>query len=154
MSRIFSALLASAVLVALVTVTTTSKHGVRAVYARSGCTDATLTGNYAFSQPGFTTPNKSVKGNEDPAAAVGVFAFDGAGNISSSYTVAFKGVISAGQTGSGTYTVNSDCTGSISFTAGDAAGFTLNTVIVGGGIEIFGIATTPSYTVTVDAKKQ
>jgi hypothetical protein len=46
MKRIVSALLALAVLAALVIVATTSKHGVRAVHAQSGCTNATLTGNY------------------------------------------------------------------------------------------------------------
>jgi len=37
---------------------------------------------------------------------------------------------------------------------GDAAGVTLNMVIIGGGAEIFGIDTRASYTTTFDAKKQ
>jgi len=125
--RIVSALLALAVLAALVIVTTTPKHGVRAVYASSGCTDATLTGNYSFVYSGFTTPNRSVAGQEDPQAAVGVFTFDGAGNVSTSYAVSFRGVTSGSQSGTGTYSVNSDCTGSMSFTTGDAAGLNFNT---------------------------
>jgi hypothetical protein len=74
MKRTFSALLALAVAATLVVLMTTSKskHGVPVVYAQSGCSVATLTGNYAFSNPGFTTPNKSISGSEDPFAAVGV----------------------------------------------------------------------------------
>lgn len=152
MKRTFSALLALAVAATLVVLMTTSKskHGVPVVYAQSGCSVATLTGNYAFSNPGFTTPNKSISGSEDPFAAVGVLTFDGAGNISTNFTLAFKGAISPGQTGSGTYTVNSDCTGSISL----PTVVNFNMVIIGGGTEIFGIETTPSFTGTLDAKKQ
>jgi hypothetical protein len=85
---------------------------------------------------------------------VGVVAFDGAGNASTSYTLVTNGVAAAGLTGSGTYTVNSDCTGSISFTTGDAAGLTFNMVIIGGGTEIFAIHTTPGITGALDGKKQ
>ena len=143
MKRILSVLFA---LVVVVTTTST-------VYAQ--CSNATLTGSYAFSTPGFTTTGRgTVVGHEDPFAAMGVLAFDGAGSISISYTFAFRGVISPGLTSSGTYTVNSDCTGSISFTTGDAAGLNLNTAIIGGGTELFGIITTPTFTANFDAKKQ
>ena len=154
MKRIVSALLALVVLAALVILATTSKHTVSAVYASSGCSNATLTGNYAFNYTGFTTPHSPVTGNEDPIAVVGVFALDGNGNASISSTLAFLGAIHPNQTGSGTYTVNSDCTGSMSFTTGDVAGVTLNTVVIGGGTEIFGIDTRPSFTTTFHAKKQ
>ncbi len=83
-----------------------------------------------------------------------MLTFDGAGNISTSFTVAFRGMISTGQSSTGTYTVNSDCTGSISFTTGDAAGLIFNMVIIGGGTKVFGINTFPSFTETFDAKKQ
>ena len=153
--RILSALLTLAVLAALAIVTTTSKHGVRAVYASTGCTDATLTGNYAFSQSGFTT--KNTMGSPLPAAAMGVFTLDGAGNFSVTYTDMSPGkpaYIPVQATSSGTYIVNSDCTGSISVTTGQAAGLTYNTVIMGGGTEMFAIGTTPFYIVTFDAKPQ
>jgi len=153
--RIASALLAVAVLAALAILTTTSKHIVRAVYASSGCTDATLTGNYAFSQSGFTT--KNTMGSPLPAAAMGVFTLDGAGNFSVTYTDMSPGkpaYIPVQATSSGTYIVNSDCTGSISVTTGQAAGLTYNTVIMGGGTEMFAIGTTPFYIVTFDAKPQ
>jgi hypothetical protein len=152
--RIFSVLLALAVLAALAIVTTTSRHTVRAVYASTGCTDATLTGNYAFTLSGFTTPNKSTTGGEVPAAAVGVFTFDGAGNLSTTLTVSLNGAIEVGDTSSGTYTVNRDCTGTLSLTAGDITGYTVNLVILGSGTEAFAVSTVPGVTQTLDLKKQ
>jgi hypothetical protein len=158
MKQIVRGVLALAVLAALAIVITTSKYAVRPVYAQSGCSLATLTGNYAFSQPGFTPKNSN--GNPLPFATVGVFTFDGAGNFSATYTDMSPGKPGGystplqGQTASGTYTVNSDCTGSISITGGDAAGITANLVIIGGGTEVFGINTTPFVIGTFDFKKQ
>lgn len=150
MKRILGVLFVMGTLAAMLFLGTVPKRGASVVHAMSGCTNATLTGNYAFSNPGFTTPSHSVTGEEDPFVSVGVLVFDGAGNVSVSYTLAFKGKISPGLTGTGTYAVSSDCTGSMSFpTIVD-----FNTVIVGGGAEVFGIETTPSFTGSFDAKKQ
>lgn len=154
MKRIVSAFLALAVSATLVFVLTGWKHGVTAVHAQGGCSLATLTGNYGFTSSGFTTPNHSIKGTEVPFAVVGAGAFDGAGNFSITYTLAIRGGISQGLTTSGTYTVNSDCTGTATFTAGAAAGTTENMVIVSGGAEVFQIITTPSFTGTFDVKKE
>lgn len=157
MKRIVSSLMVLAVLAALVIATTTSKHTVPMVYAQTGCTDATLTGNYAFNFSGFgTRPADQPKGNEVPLAAVGVLTFDGAGNHATSFTSVQNGAISTGNTASGIYSVNSDCTGSITWTGGPFAGVTFNIAISGGGPEIFGIDTDPTagVTATFDAKKQ
>jgi hypothetical protein len=154
MKRIVNSLLALAVLAVLVIATTTSNHTVRPVYAQSGCTDATLAGNYAFNGSGFTTPHKEKTGTEVPAAAAGVFTFDGAGNVSTVFTVSVNGGIEVGDTSSGTYTVNSDCTGTLSLTTGAVAGYDINFVMIGGGPEVFGVSTTPGVTQTLDLKKQ
>jgi hypothetical protein len=154
--RIASALLALAVMAALAIVTTTSKHSVRAVYASTGCTNATLTGNYAFTNQGFASPSRSpaTNGNQVPFAAVGLSVFDGGGNTSTSFTLVFDGAVSTGQTGAGTYTVNPDCTGSISFTTGSLAGLNMDMVIIGGGTEVFAIDKGFTATATLDLKKQ
>lgn len=155
MKRIVSSLLALLVVGALLLVTITSRHGTRTVYAQGGCSPASLTGNYAFSHSGFTS--KNVKGNPLPAAAVGVFSFDGSGNFLATYTDMSPGkptYIATQGTASGSYTVNSDCTGSGAFTSGNVAGLTFNLVIIGGGAEAFGIDTTPFLIATSDFKKQ
>ena len=155
MKRILSAFLALAVSATLVFVVTSWKHGVTPVHAQAGCSVATLKGPYAFKDQGFTTPGHTVNGPTIfPFAAMGVEAFDGAGNVSVSYTLVVNGTTAAGLTGSGTYTVNSDCTGSVSFTTGDAAGLTFNIAVIGGGTESFGIHTSPGITGALDAKKQ
>ena len=141
MKRMLSALLTLAAAAAL----------VPAVHAQ--CTNATLTGNYAMIWSGFTT-KKAPMGNEVPWAGVGVVTFDGAGNVSAGYTTAINGAIYTAQTGAGTYTVNSDCTGSFAITSGDAAGTTANLVILGGGVEVFGVVTQPANTLSFDLKKQ
>src|SRR5207244_12777229 len=89
-------------------VTTTST-----VYAQ--CSNASLTGNYAFIYSGSNAPGHSVTGkNTFGNAAVGVFTFDGAGNFTVSYTVVGNGHASSTSVpDTGTYTVNSDCTFSL-----------------------------------------
>ncbi len=156
MKRIVSGSLILVTLSALVIVATTSKRIVRPVYAQSGCSLVTLSGNYAVSQSGFEAKSH-LKGNPLPFAVVGLATFDGAGNFSITYTDMSPGqptYIPTQGNGSGTYTVNSDCTGSASVTAGDAAGLTLNMEIIGGGTEVFGIITTPFIIATSDWKKQ
>jgi hypothetical protein len=139
--RIFSVLFALAVVV-----TTTST-----VYAQ--CSNATLTGNYPFIYSGMNAPGHSVTGkNTFGNAAVGVFTFDGAGNVTASYTVVFNGhATSTSVPDTGTYTVNSDCTGTTTDATIDVH---FNIVTVGGGAEVFGIETDEGFTATFDAKKQ
>jgi len=155
MKRIIGVSLALAVSAALLVLFPTSKHGLPVVHAQSGCSVATLTGNYGFIQPaGFITPGHAVKGAEVPWQLAGIMAFDGAGDVSASYSGAINGTVFTNQTASGTYAVNSDCTGSLSFTSGDAAGYTANMAIIGGGAELFGVSTGTGDTASFDAKKQ
>jgi hypothetical protein len=124
------------------------------VHAQSGCNNATLTGNYGLIWSGFATPAHSTTGNEVPWAGAGVVTLDGAGNFSASWTTALNGKIFTDQTGAGTYAVNSNCTGSLSFTSGDAADFTANLVIIGSGTEVFATSTNAGNTLAFDFKKQ
>jgi len=150
MKRIVSALLALAGSAALVLVVTSWKHGVTPVHAQEGCSVANLHGHYAFSQEGYAPLVEG--GNFHPFFNVGVLAFDGAGTLSVSFTDVQQGVAST-ETDGGTYTVNPDCTGSVSLTTGPGAGATFNTVIIGGGAEAFGINTATGFTSRLDAKK-
>ena len=140
--RIFSLLFVLAVVV-----TTTSS-----VYAQ--CSNATLTGSYGFKQQGFGLRNsKPAKlGNMIPFATVGVVTFDGAGNASFTLTQVYNS--SGGdffEAIPGTYTVNSDCTGTIAI---EDFGLHFYMVTVGGGAELFAIQTETGTTNIVDGKKQ
>ena len=150
MKRILSTFLALAVFATLVFVAT-SWNRVTAVHAQGGCSNATLTGNYAFIYSGAFSPSGRGK-NTFGDAAVGVLTFDGAGNLSLTYTDVSNGqVISTSVPDTGTYTVNSDCTGSLTDATIDLHS---NLATVGGGAEVFGIQTDAGNTNTFDAKKQ
>ena len=77
---------------------------------KGSCSLATLQGTYGdFEEgtvlaqfPGFPAP-------PFPVVLIGMVTYDGAGNVSATYTSSMGGVILPG-TGTGTYTVNSDCT--------------------------------------------
>ncbi len=139
MKRILSALLTLATAAAL----------VPAVHAQ--CTNASLTGNYGLTFSGFNN-DKGKKGNEVPFAGVGLGTFDGAGNVSASFTFSDYGVIGTSPY-TGTYTVNSDCTGTVTATPG-SGNANLSFVIVSGGAEVFAVNTLPGGTWTADFKKQ
>lgn len=119
MKRTFSTLSALVVLAALAIVIAMSpKHSVRPVYAQSGCTLATLTGSYSFAYSALSAPvvpPSTTLGVYEPHAMVGVGAFDGAGNFSGTVVVQSKGGgnPALGTVFSGTYTIKSNCTGSM-----------------------------------------
>ena len=118
--------------------------------AYAQCSNATLTGSYGFKGDGFGTHNGH--GNAIPFAQVGVVTFDGAGNASFTVTQVLN---SSGaeffEAIPGTYTVNSDCTGTVTI---EDFGLHFNIVTVGGGKEFFAIQTDIGSTNIVDGKKQ
>jgi hypothetical protein len=77
------------------------------VYAQDACTN--LQGSYGFSRSG-TAASGTLS-----VVAAGVLVFDGAGNVSGHDTTSVNGNIIR-RTFSGTYTLNSDCTGSMTIT--------------------------------------
>lgn len=74
-----------------------------------------------------------------PVAAAGTFSFDGVETVSRTFTFSFAGQIFSGVADSGTYTVNSDCTGVALF---PDVSETFNLVIVNGNEIKFINATT------------
>lgn len=104
------------------------------------CANSTLSGNYAALIKG------SVTGL--PIAILDRATADGAGNLSGSGTVAFNGSVFT-HTISATYAVNSDCTGSATFSTGQTQAL----VLVNEGHEVLILETdNPAAFVTGDAK--
>jgi hypothetical protein len=80
--------------------------------AREACTEATLRGSYVFSASGFNI----VGGVQQPKAIVEVIVFNGDGTLDvPAATVSLNGVIVRSLHSVGTYTVEDNCSGTITF---------------------------------------
>jgi hypothetical protein len=77
-----------------------------------GCSNATLKGTYSHKATGFVTSPASLAG---PIASVSTITYDGNGALTETGILSVNGNIipptGGTVTGTGTYTVNSDCTG-------------------------------------------
>jgi hypothetical protein len=151
MKRILSALVALAAAAALVVLPTMSKRNVTAVHAQSGCSNTTLTGNYGFTFGGFQIQHGTQR--SVPFYGVGLGTFDGTGNVSATFSFGVNGKISTNQPYAATYTVNSDCTGSVTATPG-SGGDNFAFVILGGGAEVLAVDISTGETLTADFKRQ
>lgn len=125
---------------------------VHAQETESGCSLASLKGSYALDRQG--TLVTSVLGLPAPApwGEAAFEHFDGAGGFSGKATVNAGGVV-VGGTVTGTYTVNSDCTGTK--TVNTSVGVTVHEAIIvtGGGQRMVGTQTDPWAVIQTRAEK-
>jgi hypothetical protein len=77
--------------------------------SEGGCTLATLRGLYMFAQSGYVT----ISGSLVPQGVTGKAVFYGNGKFDSLATISIGGTIIPDDAAPGTYTLNSDCTGSV-----------------------------------------
>ena len=139
MKRIICVHMATAVLAALVLLTTTA-------YAKTGCSVATLKGNYAVTFSGF-----QVNATPQPFYGEGLLTFDGAGNFADTFNFSLNGVPALNIPYTATYAVNPDCTGVANGTNGsDSLAF----VILDGGSEILATDISAPDTLNAVFKKQ
>ena len=110
--------------------------------AYHACTLASLNGPYGFTGTGTII-------GEGPVASVGTFTFDGEGIIVGHFSQSRNGNLNH-QSPTGTYTVNSNCTGSWTLSNGSEVDF----VIVAGGDELMWVRTDPGVVITAVGKKQ
>ncbi len=84
---------------------------VRSVQAHEGCTLATLQGTYLFT---VRLDNRSdLPDPKRPGVVAGVRTFDGEGNLSQVASDSMGGVITQRIAATGTYTLDSDCIGTM-----------------------------------------
>jgi hypothetical protein len=109
-----------------------------ALQADPGCQlqNGTVTGIYGVRNSGTALIGGGSAGV--PIAAVGIATFDGRGNVQISFTGSFNGTIFKGLLLTGVYTINLDCTGSITLNPG-ASHFDI--VVNPNGNQIDGIQT-------------
>jgi hypothetical protein len=115
------------------------------------CSNRSVAGSY-----GYTTTGTRL--GIGPVAGVGVFTLDRTGDLSGKQTVSFNGVI-ANETYTGTYAVNSDCTGAATLVVNSSIPAfnrtsTLDLVWVDNSSAIRMIFTNAQTIITVDAKKR
>ena len=120
------------------------------------CSEHTIGGSYGHNitgtfflppAPGSTNPTPI------PLASVGRMTFDGVGNVSGKDTNSFGGGVTRYPL-NGTYTVERDCTGTLTLTLPDGFVITNDFIIVDGGKEIFLIQTNPGTVITGVLKQQ
>ena len=116
-----------------------------------GCSSASLMGTFGFTSTGFRTAPTTLAG---PIAQVGTQTFDGSGGTTATATFnqngnTFKVTIT------GTYTVNSDCTGTFTLQVSPIGITTrLSFVIDDTGTELLVICTDPGVVLTGTARRQ
>ena len=121
-----------------------------AVTAQAGCTDLTIKGSYAFTVHGqILTPN-------GPLLVDGIArtTFDGNGNLTQVDAVAINGHIPlVWRPGTGTYTVNSDCTGTMTLINAGQPTLHLAILVSQSGNHIHTVVTDPGFATTSDAER-
>jgi hypothetical protein len=117
---------------------------------QSRCTVATLKGSFGYTVTG------SLAGGPTPGpfAAVGRLTFDGAGNFQNIRTISRNGAITLNAQGIGTYSVEPDCTGTLTFTDGGVVTLSTAIVIDADGDEFRMIATSSGTVLTVAGRRQ
>jgi hypothetical protein len=110
-----------------------------------GCTDATLKGTFSHTASGFEIVPPAIAG---PVAGVGTDTFDGKGGVITAATISLNGNIIP-VTGTGTYKVNPDCTGTYKI-----PGTTLVFVIADNGNEIHAICIDPGVVLSHTFRRQ
>jgi hypothetical protein len=82
--------------------------------SKATCSEATLHGTYLFAYDGVEIKED----HHTPFAVAGYEVYDGKGKVKAVSSSSTGGEISSDNTTAGTYTVNEDCTGTVSYTDG------------------------------------
>ncbi len=118
--------------------------GPAVVRADGGCSPASLIGRYGLEGQGTVLPGGPIPVPVPvPFGEVTIATFNGAGTFFGSAAVNVGGTVLNPVTFTGTYTVNSDCTGTL--TVNLSLGFSLHDAIVvlGGGQRVIATSTDP-----------
>lgn len=119
-------------LLATATILTVELRPTRSVHAQAGCSASNLKGPYAYLFNGFAY---DAQGNLLVQATSGRILPDGNGTLTGSDTFSNDGTIGR-RTYTGTYTVNSDCTGATTLTFSDGSKTSLDLVVLSNGREV------------------
>ena len=115
------------------------------------CSNSTIQGTYAFTIHGqILNPDGSTLLVDGLAKTT----FDGKGNLTQLDAVAINGNMAPGwASNTGTYSVNSDCTGTFTVTNGSQAPVHLQMIIAQSGNTIHDVVTDPGIATTAEAER-
>jgi len=116
---------------------------------RKECSAATLEGSFVRRDTGFVTAPPAIAG---PLAGVHLVVFDGNAAFTSTGFASLNGNVSE-STGTGTYTVNPDCTGTYTSLSSTGRTGTAFFVIADNGNEIHILPTNPGASITCIARR-
>lgn len=165
MKRMITSLTAIALLAAgvmLAPITTHRFTALPVVHAEKGCSNQTLSGNYGLVFSGFQLQdfNGTSGKKSTPFYGAGLATFDGSGNMAAIISGSENGSLPGNQyvlilnnPGAFTYTVNSDCTVSLTATPG-SGGDNFVGAIVHGGSEVLLTDITGPDTLNMELKRQ
>ena len=124
-----------------------------AIWAQDGpfqtvCTNATLDGGYGFIVTG-TRPS-APGGPVETVVGVAMTHFDGNGNLTQTDNIhgSITGLAAPNRQGSGSYTVNPDCTGTMKISNPGSPTLTLAIVVVNDGNEVRAAVVDPTASVS------
>ena len=152
MRLLTSVLLACVMVLGAITFVRHFSH-TRTVHAQTGCDLTSLSGAYGYGLTGYAYDNQ---GNLYVLASAGRLVADGNGGVTGADTYSFDGSVGK-RTYTGTYTMNTDCTGSVTLQLSIGNSTSTNHgdfVSVSNGSEINFVQTDANYILSGTFKKQ
>ena len=150
--RAFWILVAALLLAGAFSLAVQSRKAPRVVHAQTGCSVATLNGTYGYTLSGFYFDNF---GNTGLFSAAGNLTADGQGNLTGQETQSATGSIIRAAAYTGTYTVNADCSGTLTPSSQAIGGtFAYDFVITDAGTGLHLVEADRGTNITGAARKQ
>ena len=144
-------LIAALVIAAALIVRFQAQKAPRVVHAQTGCTLTSLSGAYGVRLAGVFFDSS---GNTVYASSGGLWTVDGQGNLTGKETDSFDGKIFRADTYTGTYTMNSDCTGSLSTNSQAVGAASYDFTLTNGNNQIHLVENDSGTNITGQANKQ
>jgi len=113
------------------------------------CSNATLEGDFGFLVTG-TRPSGPPPAAAELVVGIALTHFDGNGNLTQTDNIhgSVTGVAAPNRQGTGTYTINADCSGTMNLSSPGSPTLTLAIVVVDDGNEVRAAVMNPTATVT------
>ncbi len=147
----FSILVSAAMLAAVLWFKLPARSNARVVHASTGCDATSLNTTYGYTLSGFYFDNQ---GGLNFLSSSGSFVADGQGNLTGKETDSFSGSVIRADAYTGSYTVNSDCTGTLTTVSQTVGTSIYDFVLTGNGNSLQMVEADSGTNVAGTARKQ